>query len=179
MSADTDLKLISKRVETGWSLLTYWFLSCVVERIRICVDSLSLDLVGPATIVSKATDAQADVDLGHAKGLAIVQSLNRGELIQVTLEEVGQFHETFASLFRSDEPPCLLERLARSGHGNVNVLFCGLMNGYDGFLGARIDGFEGLAIDAFDEFVVDKSTQQLSTSTPPRQNSMRSDIRGS
>ena len=140
-------------------MLTYWFLSRVAERLRVCVNSLSLNLVCPATIVSETAYAQVEVRLSHAEGFAVIQRLDSGELLHVALKEVGQLQEAFTSLFRSDESPCLLERLTCSGDGNVNVLLCGFVNGYDGFLVGRVDHIEGLAIDTFDKFVVDKAAQ--------------------
>lgn len=53
-------------------------------------------------------------------------------------------------------PPWTLEGFAGCGYGDINILFGGLLNSYDGLLGSGVDGLEGLAIDGFDEFTVDK-----------------------
>ncbi len=56
------------------------------------VDGLAEDLVGEAGVVAEAGDRVADVALaGDTHALARVERLDSGDLVRVTLEEVGEF----------------------------------------------------------------------------------------
>jgi hypothetical protein len=128
----------------------------VVESVGGGVNDLALDLVRPTTVVPQAADAHADVDLGHGDGLAVVERLNRGEQVQVLLEQVGELHEKSATVLWGLFPPWALEGLACGGDGNVDILLRGLLDRGDDTLVCGVDHIEGPALCGFDELVVDE-----------------------
>jgi hypothetical protein len=129
----------------------------VVEGVGACVDDLALDLVCPTTVVPQAASSGRDIDaLGHAEGLAVIESLNSGEQVGVLLEKVGELHEKLSTVLRSLLPPWAFEGLARRGDGNVDILLGSLLDFTDDFFGRGVDDLEGLAVNGLDEFVVDE-----------------------
>ena len=48
------------------------FLLGVIERFGICLNDLAMDLVCPAAVISEASGAHSNIDLGHAECFAIV-----------------------------------------------------------------------------------------------------------
>lgn len=57
--------------------ITYGLLADVVEAVGCCVDDLTLNLVGPSSVVPQATSGGRDIDVpGHAECLTVVESLN-------------------------------------------------------------------------------------------------------
>jgi len=123
----------------------------------IGLDDLALNLVCPSTVVSQTSSAQADISLGHAEGLAIVQGFDSCELIEVLFEEVGELHEVSPSLLWGDSSPCSFKGLPGSGNGVVDVFLRSFVDGYDGLFVARVDALERLAILAFHKLVVDET----------------------
>lgn len=141
----------------GYGCDTHRFLLGVVERIRIGVNDLALNLVCPSTIISQTSSAQADINLGHVDRLAIVHRFNSCELVEVLVKEVSELHEILPSLLWGDFSPCPFEGLAGNGDSVVDVFLCGFVDGYDGLFGRGIDALKGLAILAFHKFVVDEA----------------------
>ena len=131
----------------------------VGESLGVGVNGLAVDLVGPATVVTKTSGGVGDINLGHGDGLAVVQSLNGGQDLDITLEEVGQLGEEAATLGGGHLSPDTLEALAGSLDGNVDILLGGLVHRDNGLLVGGVDGLEGLAVDALDEFVVDEPVE--------------------
>ena len=144
---------------------TNGLLADVVEGVGGGVHGLALNLICPATVVSQAASAHADVDLGHGDGLAVVERLHGGEQVQVLLEKVGEVDEQLAAVLRGLLSPRTLEGLAGSCYGDVDILLGGLVDGGDDLLGGRVDDLEGLAVNTFDELVVDEPAgrRQLSS----------------
>jgi len=118
----------------------------VVEGVGGGVNDLALDLVRPATVVPQSTDTHADVDLGHGDGLAIVERLNRGEQVEVLLEQIGELHKKSAAVLRGLFPPWAFESLACGGDGDVDVLLRGFLDRGDDALICGVDHIEGLAV---------------------------------
>lgn len=59
----------------SWSEMVDWtdrFLFGVVESFGICLNDFAMDLVCPAAIISKASGAHPNIDLGHAERFAII-----------------------------------------------------------------------------------------------------------
>ena len=132
----------------------------VVEGIGGGVHDLALDLVCPAAVVSQAAGAHADVDLGHVDGLAVVEGLNRGEELDVLLEEICERDKVLATVLWSLLPPWALECLAGCRYGNVDVLLCGLVDLASHALVRWVDDIELLALNTFHELVVDEPDAQ-------------------
>lgn len=93
-------KVFCKSIHTTNGLLLN-----VVESVGSGVNDLAGDLVRPTTVVSEAANAHADVDLGHGNSLSVVERLDRGEEINVLLEEVGEVHEQLAAVLGCLLPP--------------------------------------------------------------------------
>ena len=130
----------------------------VVEGIGACVDNFTLDLVCPTTVVPQAASGSRNVDaLGHAEGLAVVESLDSSEQVCVLLEEIGELHEKLSAVLGGLLPPWALEGLACGGDSDVDILLGSLLDGADDLLGRGVDDLEGLAVDGLDEFVVDEA----------------------
>lgn len=128
----------------------------VGEGLGVGVNGLTGDLVGPATVVAQAASGSGDVALGHGDGLAVVQSLNSGQGLDVALEQVRQLGEHAATVRGGHAAPGTLEGGASGLDGNVDILLGGLVDGGDDLLVGGVDGLEGLALDTLDELVVDE-----------------------
>jgi len=101
---------------------TNGFLSCVCEGIRVGIDNLALDLVGPASVVSQAASNGTNISLGHAKSLAVIERLNSSEEIEVPLDQIGELDQQLASVFWCLLSPRSLECLAGRSYGNIDIL---------------------------------------------------------
>lgn len=88
------------------------------------LDGLSVVLVGPASVVSDARDDTRQVHgLRVQEGLASVESLESGELVDVLLDEVGKLTEEAATLMAGNlQTPGALVRNLGSLDGSVDIL---------------------------------------------------------
>jgi len=135
----------------------YRLLFHVVERFVVGLNDLTFNLIRPASIVSQGRDTHANISLGHAEGLSVVERLDGSEQVKVLLELVGQLVQQTTAFKRLHLPPWSLKGSASGFDSNVDILLGGLVDAADdGFVG-RVDDFEGLALDAFDEFTIDES----------------------
>jgi hypothetical protein len=71
-----------------------------VEHVRGNINGLSLDLVGPTTIVSQAANNGADITTGVGDRLSVVKRLNSSKEIEVLLSKVGKLEKVVASSLR-------------------------------------------------------------------------------
>jgi len=99
------------------------------------VDDLTLDLICPSTVVPQAAGGHTDIDIGHGHGLSIVQGLESGQLFGISLDQLRELDEEFASLFWGNLPPCGVKGLSCRGDGNVDILLGGFVDGADDFFG--------------------------------------------
>jgi hypothetical protein len=136
---------------------THWLFQNIVKHVRGNVDGLTLNLVGPASVVSQATNYGAHITTRQQHRLAIVEGLHGGEPFGILLNNVGELEHQSAALLRGDCPPLALERLPRGSDGDVDILLGGLVHGADNLLGGRVDDLKGLLVGALDELVVDES----------------------
>lgn len=95
------------------------------------INSLSLNLVGPSTVVSKDTSNHANVVLGQGDGLSVIERLNGGEGIKVLLDQLGELDEQLATVLWGNLGPWALERRAGGLYGTVDILLRGLGDGAD------------------------------------------------
>lgn len=128
----------------------------VGEGLGVGVNSLTVDLVGPAGVVTEAAQSVGQVDLGHGEGLAVVEGLNGGDSINVALNQVGQLVQETATVGGGNPAPFTLVGLAGSGHGDVDILLVGLVDGGNDLLVGGVDGLKGLALGTLDIFIVDE-----------------------
>ena len=128
-----------------------------MEHVRVDVDRLALDLVGPAAVVPDAADHGTDVAAGHGDGLAIVERLGGSQEVVVLLAELGQLQQVDAALLGGDAAPLALKGLPRGGHGDVDILLGGLVHRADDLFCGRVDDLKRLLLDTLDELVVDEA----------------------
>lgn len=138
------------------SLVTYRLVSGVVEHVGGNVKGLSLNLVGPATVVSDASNNSADIASGHGDGLAVVQRLDSGEKVEVLLGEISELEHQAATLARSDLSPCCVESLAGSGNGKIDILLGTFADRGDDLLGGGVDDLKLLLVDTLNPLVVNE-----------------------
>lgn len=129
----------------------------VIEVIRVGIDRLALDLVGPAAVVAKTAGSCVDIGLGHDDGLAVVERLDGGKLVYMAVEEVGELDEQLAAVLWRLPSPVALEGLACGGDGDVDILLGGLVDGANDVLSGGVDDLKGLAVDTGDKLVVDEA----------------------
>jgi hypothetical protein len=142
--------------------ITYGLLADVVECVGGGVNDLTLDLVGPTSIVPQATSGSRYIDvLGHAEGLAVVQSLNWGEEVGILLEEIRKLDQKPSAVLGCLLSPWAVEGFAGSSYGNVDILLGSLLNSADDLLGGGVDDVKCLAVNRLDEFVVDEPVSAL------------------
>lgn len=132
------------------------------EGLVVGVDDFALDLVGPAAVVSEAPGSVGDVCLGHGQGLAVVEGLDGGNDLDVSLEQVGELGQHAAPLAGGDLSPGTLDGSTGSRNCSVDVLLGSFMDGTDDLLIVRVDSLEGLALGALDVLVVDEPVLSVS-----------------
>lgn len=109
--------------------ITYSLLAGVRESLVVGINSLSLDLIGPSTVVSQDASDHSNVVLGQRDGLSVVQRLDSGKGIKVLLDQLGELDEKLATVLWADLRPWSFERGAGSLDGNVDILLGGLGDG--------------------------------------------------
>lgn len=93
------------------------------------INRLSLNLVGPSSVVSQNTSDHSNVVLGQGDGLSVVQRLDSGESIKVLLDQLGELDEQLATVLWADLGPWALKGGAGSLDSNVDILLGGLGDG--------------------------------------------------
>lgn len=142
---------------------THGLLADVVEGVRGSINDLTLDLVGPSTIIPQAASAGGDIDvLGHAESLAVVKSLDGSKEVRILLEELSELCEELSTVLGSLLPPWTVESLAGGRNGNVNILLGSLLDSADNLLSRRVNDIEGLAIDRLHPLIVDEANMLVS-----------------
>jgi hypothetical protein len=69
------------------------------ELVLAGLDSLTVDLVGPSTVVSEDGSGFSDIEtLGNGKSLSVVERLEGSEDIDISFHQGSDLHEQLASL---------------------------------------------------------------------------------
>lgn len=157
LTADTNLEIIvSKRNSSSRSSSTHGLLAGVGEHLRVDVNGLALDLVGPSTVVADAGGDGTDVTLGHGDGLAVVEGLDGGEGLDVALNEVSKLQQELGADSGGSGAPLALKGLAGSCDGNVDILLGGFADGGDDLLSGGVDDLKLLLVNTLNPLVVDE-----------------------
>ncbi len=122
-------------------------------------DRLPVVLVGPTGVIAIALDGQVQINVeGLREWLAIVQGLQRGDVIAVSLNEVRKLKQQAASLRCIHFAPrrTQSEGLARSFRSLVHICLVPFLHLRDDLLSGGVDRRECLAGDALDELIVDE-----------------------
>lgn len=128
----------------------------VGKRLRVGVNGLAVNLIGPATVVAKAAGGGGNIALSHGEGLAVVKGFNSSQDVAITLEEVGQLDEEAATFGGSDLAPLTLEGGACCLDGIFDIILVRLLDGYNRLLVGGVDGLKSAATLSLDELIVDE-----------------------
>jgi len=102
---------------------TNGLLFCVVEFSMFCINNLSVDFIGPPTIVPQASGSSTNIALGHANTLSVVERLYGGYLEEILIEEICKSAEKLATLGGGNLVPFSLKGCTSSTYGNVDILW--------------------------------------------------------
>jgi len=153
-----------RKAQGGRYQCTYGLLADVVKCVRCCVNDLTLDLVGPTSVVPQAASGGGNIDvLGHGEGLAVVESLDGSEKIGVLEEKVGKLDQKLSAVLGCLLPPWAVECLAGSLDSDVDIFLGRLLDGCDDLFCGGVDDLKCLAIDRLDELVVDEAVLHVSS----------------
>lgn len=142
---------------------THRLLADQVEHVGGNIESLALNLVGPASIVAEAADDGTNVALGEGDGLAIVQGFDGSKEVGILLSKVGELVHVDTSLLRGDFGPGGFKGLAGSADGKVNILLSGLADRGDDLLSGGVDDFKLALVQGFDPFAIDEAVEKMPT----------------
>ena len=119
---------------------------------------LALDLRGESRVVAEDLRRERQVDAAaHERRHALVERLERSDLVGVALQQLGDAPQHLAALIgRHALPRIGLEACARRGHGRVDVGPRRLGEGADHRVGRRVDRLAGGAVGGRDPLVRDQ-----------------------
>jgi hypothetical protein len=115
-----------------------------------------VNLVGPATVVSDACADKGQLSGGQSNGLAVVVTLNGGELLGISVNQVGKLQQQATTVDGGGLPPYCVVSLASGGNSNVNVLLGGFVDRGDDLLSGGVDDLELLLVNTLNELAVDE-----------------------
>lgn len=140
---------------------TYGLGSGVVEHVGLDIDGLSLDLVGPAGIVSESANDGGNIATGVVDGLSVVERLNSGEDLLVLVADIGELLEEDTTVVGGDGLPLSVKGLAGGGDGEIDVLLGTLADGGDDLLGGGVDDLDLLLVDTLNPLAVNEAGDVL------------------
>jgi len=119
---------------------------------------LAVDLVGPSTVVPEARGSFGRVKcLGDGEGLAVIESLNGRDLVNVALDESGDLDQDFPALYTRDmEAPFGVVRVLGSLDGEVDVLLGTLADLGDDLASGGVDDIDGGLVATVEKLAVDE-----------------------
>jgi hypothetical protein len=132
-------------------------MSSIRQAIDICIDCLSIDLIGPTTIVAQTSSRSSDIAFSQCHTLAIIEGFDGGDCVNIAFQEIRKTGKKATTVRRSDALPLALESFAGGFHRNIHVFRCSFVYSYNGLLIMRVNGFKSLAFDTFDKFIVDEA----------------------
>lgn len=132
----------------------------VGKRLRVGINGLAVNLIGPATVVAKTAGGASNVDLSHGEGLAVVKGFDSSKDVAITLKEVGQLGEHAATFGGSHLPPLALEGSTGRLDSIFDIILVGLLDGYNRLLVGGVDSLESAATLSLNELIVDEPKRQ-------------------
>lgn len=131
------------------------FVSGVSDLVQARFDGAALDLVCPAGVVANGADSHGQIRvLGPAEGLAVVQSLESGELILMLFHQVRETREEFTTLVaRRVVAPDSVEGLLGGSDGSIDILGRTLRDTGDDFAIRRVNDTEKQARRSANGFI--------------------------
>lgn len=99
------------------------------------------DFVGPTSVVSDVVDDFLAIGFGHGEGFSVVEGFQSDDLIEVVLDQLGEFHHHLTSVSDGGVFPSW-EGGFGGGDGQLDVFSGGLGNFADGFFGSGIDDLD-------------------------------------
>lgn len=128
------------------------------EDATIGGDGLAVNLVGPAGIILETGDRAVNIELSLGDGLAVIESLELGDVVLVLGDQVGELgdHGATGRSLKLTPGRGELESLSGGLHGKIDIGGIALGNVTDLLLSSRVEAFERLAGNGVNEFVVDE-----------------------
>ena len=116
-------------------------MTSVDELVVSGLDGLTVDLVGPTSVVADASNGLGDIDsCCPREGLAVVKGLKSSKLVEVLLHKVGKLVQEGRTLeTRGLETPYGLESFVCGLNGEVDILGGTLSNRGDNLASGRVD----------------------------------------
>lgn len=140
----------------GRGLFTYRLVLGVDHVVAVDVNGLAVNLIGPASVVSDASADKCEFSGGQSDGLAIVVTLNGGELGSISVDQVGKLEQHATTVDGGSLPPYCVVSLASSGNSNVDILLGSFADRGNDLLGCGVDNLELLLINTLNELAVDE-----------------------
>ena len=132
-------------------------LSGHADRLRVAAGERVVELVRPARVVEEVRGGERQVDVARLLDrLAAVHRLQDRELAGALLERAGDPVQVLRPLAAGDVAPAGLERVARRGHRELDVLGTGFRHLGEDLFGGRIDRRHVLAALRLDELPTDE-----------------------
>jgi len=121
----------------------------VRKSVAESVDGLAVDLGGPSAEVAENVGHHGHVHIaGFEDGLAVVESFQLGQFVDVFLDQIADAPQNFAAFAGRHLAPRaseVVESFARRRDGLVNVLRAGFRELREHFAGSRINGVKCFA----------------------------------
>lgn len=106
-----------------------------MKHVRGDIDRLSLDLIGPASVVSQTADHTVQVPTRIVDRLSIIKRFDCGKQLLVLLGKVGQLVKQNASLLRCRGLPDTVKCSSSCVDSEVDVFLSALVDRNDDLFG--------------------------------------------
>src|SRR6185437_12302779 len=125
------------------------------------LDRFAMDGNRLARVVAEHTQRTQPIALRATDRCAHVQRIERGQLIEMLVHEIGELQQQVLPLERLELAPGTIEGTPSRFDGAVSLSAVALPNSGKHFAGRGIDGLKCLARGSFDPFAVDQHTFRL------------------
>jgi hypothetical protein len=132
----------------------------VIKVARTRVNNVTIDLVGPAAVVSDTVCRELDINSGKGKRLTIVEGLDRSKGLSMLLNLVSEVVKESTSVRRVTKTPVIKGSLGGL-NGKLNIGLASFVNFSNLLFSGRVFNGEFLAILRLDKLVVNEKTSRL------------------